>query len=108
MELVDGTLTLEQHEENKWFFFESGINYDNDITSVRFSEKKIYVQFLGGEFEQPTIIWFDFSQEAFNEMWQYEFRDNYRYSLSRGSFTLWGINDIASICYTALNDLSYL
>lgn len=107
MKLTDPNQTLDQLEVGKWYFFETNREFSNDVTGIKISDGKVFVQFIGGDFEEPFQIWFSYSQEAFNDFWQYEFREDYRYPISKATNTLKEINELATIPYTMIMDTKY-
>ncbi|MEI2356675.1 hypothetical protein [Mesobacillus zeae] len=107
MELVNSALSLAQLKEEKWYYFSPNDHVANDITGVKVSGDSIFVQYIGGDFEEPFTFWFKYNQEAFNEMWQYEFRENYGYPIQKEKITLNSIDDLSNSAYTMINDLYY-
>lgn len=107
MKFTDANQTLDQLEEGKWHFFEIDRDFANDVTGIKISDGILFVQFIGGDFEKPFQFWFEYSQEAFNEFWQYEFREDYRYPINKETDTLKGINELATTPYAMVNDLNY-
>jgi hypothetical protein len=105
MELSDSKLTLSQINEDTWYFVES--DQSNEITGIKMTKGKIWVQYIGGDFEEPFIFWFEYNQLAFNEIWQYEFRADYNHQISKDKDTLYDVNEITYSAYTMANDLSY-
>ncbi|KZE67935.1 hypothetical protein AWM68_17330 [Fictibacillus phosphorivorans] len=104
---TDSSVKLADLEENKWYYVEPGRDYSNEVTGVKISENKVFVQYIGGEFDQPFEFWFEYSPDALNEFWQYEFREEYPLEFGWEVDDLDWVNQISSTPYTMLNDLKY-
>lgn len=108
MNLSKGNTTLIEVEEGKWYYLNNyGRDYSNTITSIKLEDGWIYTSFNGGEFDQEFKMKFPYTQKALNEIWQYDFKEDYSHPLDRNTDDLNWVNDIASIAYVMCNDSNY-
>ncbi|MCK2000478.1 hypothetical protein MZM54_03605 [[Brevibacterium] frigoritolerans] len=118
MEISKGNTKLAEFEEGKWYTklaeLEEGKWYhlknndpDNEYTGIKIEDDWIYTWFSGGEFNQEFKMKFPYNQKALNELWQYEFKEDYKQPLDKNVDNLDWVNDIAPIAYDMCNELSY-
>ncbi|MFC0476935.1 hypothetical protein ACFFHF_17160 [Robertmurraya beringensis] len=106
MKLVESNITVSLMHEGEWYFIEVH-GFSNEITGIKIDAGKFYIQFIGGDFEEPQEFWIEYNQSAFNEMWQYEFRSDFSYSILPEELTLGMLNDLFMSAYSMVKDQSY-
>jgi hypothetical protein len=104
---INGATKLAELNENEWTFIDGGRDFSNETTAIKLANNKIFIQYIGGDFEKTFVFWFEYSQAALDEMWQYEFREDYPHVFGKEIDDLDWVNEISSTPYTILNDLNY-
>lgn len=106
MEISKGSTKLVELEEGKWYYLKND-DRDNGYTGIKIEECWIHTRFSGGVFDQEYKMKFQYNQKALNEIWQYEFKEDYKHPLNKNVDDLNWVNDIATFPYVMCNDLSY-
>lgn len=108
MEISKGNTKFSKLKEGKWYYLKNhGRDHSNEITCIKLEDDWIYTIFSGGEFDQEFKMKFQYSQKALNEIWQYDFKEDYKHPLDKNTDDLNWVNDIASIAYVMCTEISY-
>ena len=107
MKLTDFNTKLAHLEEDTWHYIEAGRDHSNDITGVKIEENWVFVKYIGGDFEKDFTMKFEYSQRSLNEIWQYDFQEDYTHPIDKNIDDLNWVIDIATIPYNMCNDTEY-
>ncbi|WP_214482921.1 hypothetical protein [Bacillus sp. SM2101] len=104
MNITNKDICLEHPENGESHTVDSGCDYSSEFTHIKCdpSKKRIYVIFSHGDFDEPTALYFTYTKECLDKIWEIEFRDNYDGQLSTQKEGLYWVNDIAGLVYTIL------
>lgn len=105
VELTDEDTKLSELEEGKWYFIKSLFDHSDEYTGVKKDGDKLFIQYLGGDFDEPYVFWYEYTHQGLNEGWQHAVEEDYPEPIYEAHTLYWAV-EVSNAFYNLLNDLS--
>ncbi|WP_088363446.1 hypothetical protein [Bacillus cereus] len=102
MKIISGSTKLFDLEQSIWHYTNAQFDFMNNINGIKLVEQTLYIQYLGGEFNEPYTFWFKLNKETFDALWAVEFGETYDQTLDFENKNLNWFCDISLIVFNLL------